>query len=45
MENIEQPSVKSFLQQQGTYNERMEKEKKEYLDALNKQEVAEKVSI
>ncbi|KAI6174898.1 hypothetical protein M3Y97_00972500 [Aphelenchoides bicaudatus] len=42
VENIEQPSVKSFLKQQGTYDERMEKEKKEYLDALNKQEVAEK---
>ncbi|KAI6225103.1 hypothetical protein M3Y99_01382500 [Aphelenchoides fujianensis] len=42
VENIEQPSVKSFLKQQGTYDERMEKEKKEYLDALNRQEVAEK---
>ncbi|CAD5207822.1 unnamed protein product [Bursaphelenchus xylophilus] len=42
VENIEQPSVKSFLKQQGTWDERVEKEKKEYMDALNKQEVAEK---
>ncbi|KAI6203835.1 hypothetical protein M3Y94_00602700 [Aphelenchoides besseyi] len=42
VDNIEQPSVKSFLKQQGTWDERMEKEKKEYLDALNRQEVAEK---
>ncbi|KAI6188834.1 hypothetical protein M3Y98_00397200 [Aphelenchoides besseyi] len=42
VDNIEQPSVKSFLKQQGTFDQRMEKEKQEYLDALNKQEVSEK---
>lgn len=43
MDNIEQPSVKSFLKQQGTWEQRYDKEKQEYLAALNKQEVAEKV--
>ncbi|KAI6215892.1 hypothetical protein M3Y94_00438100 [Aphelenchoides besseyi] len=42
VDNIEQPSVKSFLKQQGIFDQRMEKEKQEYLDALNKQEVSEK---
>ncbi|CAD5205364.1 unnamed protein product [Bursaphelenchus okinawaensis] len=42
VENMEQPSVKSFLKQQGTWDERVEKEKQEYMNALNKQEVAEK---
>ena len=42
IDNIEQPSVKSFLKQQGTWDQRFSKEKQEYLDALNRQEVAEK---
>ncbi|KAI1723068.1 CILiary localization [Ditylenchus destructor] len=42
VENIEQPSVKSFLMQQGTWQQRFDKEQQEYLDCLNKQEVAEK---
>uniref|UniRef100_A0A915DQ38 Uncharacterized protein n=1 Tax=Ditylenchus dipsaci TaxID=166011 RepID=A0A915DQ38_9BILA len=42
VDNIEQPSVKSFLTQQGTWKERFDKEQQEYLDALNQQEVAEK---
>ncbi|KAH7695153.1 Protein W03G9.7, partial [Aphelenchoides avenae] len=42
VDNIEQPSVKSFLKQQGTWEQRFNKEQQEYLDALNKQEVAEK---
>ncbi|VDK56326.1 unnamed protein product [Anisakis simplex] len=57
VENIEQPSVRSFLKQQvhlhvitqysafqGTWDDRFNKEQRDYLDALNKQEVAEKVS-
>ncbi|VDN60576.1 unnamed protein product [Dracunculus medinensis] len=42
VENIEQPSVRNFLKQQGTWNDRFDKEQKDYLDALNKQELAEK---
>uniref|UniRef100_A0AC35G3C6 Uncharacterized protein n=1 Tax=Panagrolaimus sp. PS1159 TaxID=55785 RepID=A0AC35G3C6_9BILA len=42
IDNIEQPSVKSFLKQQGTWEHRFNKEQQEYLAALNKQEVAEK---
>uniref|UniRef100_A0A7E4VDU3 DUF4200 domain-containing protein n=1 Tax=Panagrellus redivivus TaxID=6233 RepID=A0A7E4VDU3_PANRE len=42
VDNIEQPSVKAFLKQQGTWDQRFSKEQQEYLDALNKQEVAEK---
>lgn len=43
VDNIEQPSVKSFLKQQGTWEQRFDQEKQGYLDALNRQEVAEKV--
>lgn len=60
MDNIEQPSVKAFLKQQGTWDSKFNKvgggekggwedrrrrsvqENEEYLEALNKQEVAEK---
>ncbi|KAI6177510.1 hypothetical protein M3Y97_00915400 [Aphelenchoides bicaudatus] len=42
VDNIEQPSVKSFLKQQGTFEKRLEKEKQDHLEALNKQEIAEK---
>lgn len=44
MENIEQPSVRAFLKQQGTYDAKFSKEQADYVDALNKQEVAEKVN-
>lgn len=40
--NIEQPSVKDFLKQQGTWNERLAKEQAEYSDAVAKQETVEK---
>lgn len=43
MDNIEQPSVRAFLKQQGTYEQKFNKEHQAYLDSLNKQEVAEKV--
>lgn len=42
VDNIEQPSVRAFLKQQGTWEQKFNKEQQEYLDALNKQEVAEK---
>ncbi|TKR93070.1 hypothetical protein L596_007598 [Steinernema carpocapsae] len=42
VDNIEQPSVKSFLKQQGTWENRYNKEQQDYLEALNRQEVAEK---
>ncbi|KHN79662.1 hypothetical protein Tcan_11781, partial [Toxocara canis] len=42
VDNIEQPSVRSFLKQQGTWDDRFNKEQQDYLEALNKQEVAEK---
>ena len=40
--NIEQPSVKDFLKQQGTWNERLAKEQADYSDAAAKQETVEK---
>lgn len=43
VDNIEQPSVRAFLKQQGTWDQKFNKEQQEYLDALNRQEVAEKV--
>ncbi len=43
VDNIEQPSVRAFLKQQGTWEQKFNKEQQEYLDALNRQEVAEKV--
>lgn len=43
VDNIEQPSVTAFLKQQGTWDAKFNKEQQEYLEALNKQEVAEKV--
>ncbi|VDM66551.1 unnamed protein product [Strongylus vulgaris] len=42
LKNIEQPSVKDFLKQQGEWDSRFEKEKTEYEDALNKQDAVEK---
>uniref|UniRef100_A0A914XMV8 Uncharacterized protein n=1 Tax=Plectus sambesii TaxID=2011161 RepID=A0A914XMV8_9BILA len=42
VDNIEQPSVRAFLKQQGTWEQKFNKEQQEYLDALNRQEVAEK---
>lgn len=42
VDNIEQPSVRAFLKQQGTWEAKFNKEQQEYLDCLNKQEVAEK---
>lgn len=44
VDNIEQPSVRAFLKQQGNYEVKYNKEQQEYLEALNRQEVAEKVS-
>ncbi|CAJ0963906.1 unnamed protein product, partial [Mesorhabditis belari] len=45
MDNIEQPSVKTFLKSQGTWESRLGKEKEEYLDAVRKQENAEKALV
>lgn len=42
VDNIEQPSVRAFLKQQGTWDDKWNKEQQGYLDALNRQEVAEK---
>ncbi|CAJ0561452.1 unnamed protein product, partial [Mesorhabditis spiculigera] len=42
MENIEQPSVKTFLKSQGTWEQRLGKEKEEYVEATRKQDNAEK---
>uniref|UniRef100_A0A0N5A8W4 DUF4200 domain-containing protein n=1 Tax=Syphacia muris TaxID=451379 RepID=A0A0N5A8W4_9BILA len=42
VDNMEQPTVRSFLKQQGTWSDRYNKEHSEYLEALNKQEIAEK---
>ncbi|EYC07377.1 hypothetical protein Y032_0071g624 [Ancylostoma ceylanicum] len=42
LKNIEQPSVKDFLKQQGEWDSRFQKEKAEYEDALNKQDAVEK---
>ncbi|CAB3408424.1 unnamed protein product [Caenorhabditis bovis] len=42
LKNIEQPSVKDFLKQQGQWNERHSKEKKEYEEALARQETVQK---
>uniref|UniRef100_A0A1I8A967 DUF4200 domain-containing protein n=1 Tax=Steinernema glaseri TaxID=37863 RepID=A0A1I8A967_9BILA len=42
VDNIEQPSVKTFLKQQGSWDQRYNKEQQDYLEALNRQEVAEK---
>lgn len=42
LKNIEQPSVKDFLKQQGEWDARFKKEKAEYDDAVNKQDAVEK---
>ncbi|KAF8366376.1 cil-7, partial [Pristionchus pacificus] len=42
VENLEQPSVKTFLKQQNMWDQRFNRERQEYLDAINKQEIAEK---
>ncbi|GMT26953.1 hypothetical protein PFISCL1PPCAC_18250, partial [Pristionchus fissidentatus] len=42
MDNLEQPSVKTFLKNQNMWDQRFTKERQEYLDAINKQEIAEK---
>ncbi|GMS99628.1 hypothetical protein PENTCL1PPCAC_21803, partial [Pristionchus entomophagus] len=42
VENLEQPSVKTFLKQQNMWDQRFTRERQEYLDAINKQEIAEK---
>ncbi|CAJ0593596.1 unnamed protein product [Cylicocyclus nassatus] len=42
LQNIEQPSVKDFLKQQGDWESRHLKEKTEYEDAVNKQDAVEK---
>ncbi len=44
VDNIAQPSVKAFLKQQGTWEQKVNKEQQEYLDSLNKQEISDKVS-
>lgn len=43
VENLEQPSVRTFLKQQGTYDQKLAKEQREYQESLSKQEAAEKV--
>jgi len=41
---MEQPSVREFMEQQGTYDQQLMLVKQAYLQALNKLEIAEKVS-
>ena len=43
--NIEQPSVKDFLKQQGTWDQRLAKEQADYSEAVAKQETVEKVRL
>jgi hypothetical protein len=43
VENIEQPSVRAFLKQQGTWDQKFSKAQQDHLECVNKQEVAEKV--
>ncbi|CAD6184884.1 unnamed protein product [Caenorhabditis auriculariae] len=42
LKNIEQPSVKDFLKQQGQWDERHKKERTEYMEAENRQETVQK---
>ncbi|CAI5440262.1 unnamed protein product [Caenorhabditis angaria] len=42
LRNIEQPSVKDFLKQQGQWDDRYVKEKKEYEEACGRQETVQK---
>ncbi|PIO67851.1 hypothetical protein TELCIR_10387 [Teladorsagia circumcincta] len=42
LKNIESPSVKDFLKNQGEWDARFAKEKAEYEDAMNKQDAVEK---
>lgn len=42
VDNMAHPSVKTFFQQQSDYDAKLSKEQEEYLEALNKQEIAKK---
>jgi len=43
VENLEQPSVRTFLKQQGTFDKKMASMQKNYQEAVSRQETAEKV--